>query len=122
MSPPQERCTECYGGCEFPVVGAMEAEAEQDWEHGWEGAADLLLEFLALVWIPVVLYRLFKSWKVLPGSDFSPSCSCLLAFLFRRVSVTLALTARVRGEAEEVLKEENQFHSVLVPSFSIRFR
>ena len=100
----------------------MEAEAEQDWEHRWEGAGDFLLEFLALVWTPVFLYSLFKGWKVLPGSDFSPSSSGLLTFLFPRVSVTLALTARVRGEAEGVLKEENQFHSALVPSFAIRFR
>lgn len=70
---------------------------------------------------PFVLYSLFKTWNVPPGSDFSPTCSGLLAFLFPRVPITLALTARVRGEAEEVVKEENQFHSLLVPSFSIRF-
>lgn len=85
-------------------------------ERGWDGAVDIL-EVLVLTWTLIVPDSLFKSWEVLPGSNFTFLLwqKLLLSLIFAGVSVTLtALTARVRGEAEQVLKKKNQFHSVLV--------
>ena len=86
----------------------MKAEAERGpLEGGWDGAVDLLLEVLTLMWTLIAPDGLFKSWEVLPGSEFTfLLCQNLLhlALLSPSVSVTLAaLTTRIRGEVEEVL-------------------
>ena len=75
-----------------------------------------LSEILVFTWTLINPDSLLKSWEVLPGSELISLLwqKLLLVLLSPSVSVTLtALTARVRGEAEQVL-EENQFHSVLV--------